>query len=279
MDTTFDDVDIGARPAADRKLGDEWLDWDGLSSPEESDIDEDPSVFSKLAASALLMWIASFQLAWYMMKPRIEQLSLLASQFLDRSIVILISLTLIACAAEVVLLLGFRRSLFPYLLTERLLLSLLPEATWLGKKYGISRDRVSNSFIKVHNLLLKSHKKTVDTSRLLVLLPRCLRKEIRRMIVERTEGMDARVITAGGGEDARKAIKEFRPSLIVAIACERDLVSGIKDVAKKIPVLAVTNRRPEGPCKNTCIHEIQLEEALSFIEHNNGFRKEPSGIL
>ena len=238
MDTTFDDVDIEPRPATDRKLGDEWLDWDGLSSPEESDIDEDPSIFSKLAASALLMWIASFQLAWYMMKPRIEQLSVFASQFLDWSVLMLISLILIVCAAEAVLLVGFRRSLFPYTLAEGLLLSLLPEATWLGKKYGISRDRVSNSFIKVHNLLLKSHKKTVDASRLLVLLPRCLRKEIRRMIVERTEGMDARVVTAGGGEDARKAIKEFRPTFIVAIACERDLVSGIKDVAKKIPLLA-----------------------------------------
>lgn len=279
MDTTFDNVDIGHRPATDRKLGDEWLDWDGLSDTEESDIDENPSVFSKLAAGALLMWLASFQLAWYMMKPRIEQLSPFASQFLDWSVLALTLLILVVGTAEVALLLGFRRSLFSYGLSERLLLSLLPEATWLGKRYGISRDKVSNSFIKVHNLLLKSHKKTIDASRILVLLPRCLRKEIRKMIAARTEGMDAKVLTVGGGEDARKAIKEFRPSLIVAIACERDLVSGIRDVAKKIPVLAVTNRRPEGPCKNTCLHEDQFEEAFSFIQHNNVFGKQPPGIL
>jgi hypothetical protein len=42
-------------------------------------------------------------------------------------------------------------------------------------------------------------------------------------------------------------------------------MSGIKDVAEKVPVLAVTNRRPEGPCKNTDIRMADLEEALAFI--------------
>jgi hypothetical protein len=51
----------------------------------------------------------------------------------------------------------------------------------------------------------------------------------------------------------------------LALACERDLMSGIKDIAEKIPVLAIPNKRPEGPCKNTHVSLRELEEALKFI--------------
>jgi uncharacterized protein len=261
--------DTGTSTSNDRKLGNEWIDWDGHEDPSTADVNEHPAVFSKLAAGALLMWMASFQLAWYMMRPRVEQFSPFASQFLDWSLVGLISTVLVITVVEVIMLLGFKRTFFPYRWSESLLLSLLPEATWLGRKYGISRDRVSNSFIKVHNLLLRSHGGAVDTSRPLILLPRCLKKDVRRMVIDRIEGMDAKVVTAGGGEDARNAIREFQPSVIVAIACERDLVSGMKDVAKKIPVLAITNRRPEGPCKNTFLNDEQLEEAVAFLANES----------
>jgi hypothetical protein len=51
----------------------------------------------------------------------------------------------------------------------------------------------------------------------------------------------------------------------LALACERDLMSGLKDIAEKIPVIAIPNKRPEGPCKNTHISVRELDEALKFI--------------
>jgi hypothetical protein len=36
-------------------------------------------------------------------------------------------------------------------------------------------------------------------------------------------------------------------------------------VAEKVPVLAIPNKRPEGPCKNTNLQLDALDEALSFL--------------
>jgi hypothetical protein len=59
----------------------------------------------------------------------------------------------------------------------------------------------------------------------------------------------------------------MRPQAIIAVACERDLVSGLQDVAPKIPVFAIPNKRPEGPCKNTFINIEELEASIKdFLE-------------
>ena len=50
--------------------------------------------------------------------------------------------------------------------------------------------------------------------------------------------------------------------MIIAIACERDLLSGFKDVNTHIPVIGFPNRRPEGPCKNTCVDLDRIEDAV-----------------
>ncbi len=83
--------------------------------------------------------------------------------------------------------------------------------------------------------------------------------------MNRLKGRDYKVFTAAGGEEARVAIRQYRPTTILAIACERDLMGGIKDVADKIPVIAVPNKRPEGPCKNTDFALNELDEALETL--------------
>ena len=83
--------------------------------------------------------------------------------------------------------------------------------------------------------------------------------------MNRVNGNGFKVVTAGGGEQAREAIKQYRPTFILALACERDLMSGILDIAEKIPVLAIPNKRPEGPCKNTEVYLDELDETLRFI--------------
>ena len=249
----------------DRRLGDEWLDWKGSKSPHEDEIDEKLSTFLTLAAGSVLIFMACLRFGWYLTKPRIDQLSPLLSRFIGWSAFVLVLIVLIMAALETTLLLKFRKSVFPYIWAEKLLLSLLSKSIWLGGKLGISRDRVGNSFIKAHNLIVKSHARRLNVETLLILLPRCLEKEAKRQVIERVNGKAVQVVTAAGGEEARKAIKEHKPSLILAVACERDLISGIRDVAERIPVLAIPNKRPEGPCKNTHLRLDALDDALKFI--------------
>jgi len=267
------EAESDSRPkTGDRRLGDEWLDWNGSSDPRESDIDERLRTFLTLAGSAVLIMLAALELGWYLAKPRIEQISVPLSHILEWSAVSLIVLFFLLAGLETLLLLKFRKSLMPYTWAEKLLLWLLSKAVWLGAKFGISRDRVGSSFIKAHNLMLKSHAGEVRADTFLILLPRCLEKNARRQVVERANGRAVQVVTAAGGEEARKAIRQYKPSLILAIACERDLISGIRDVAEKIPVLAVPNKRPEGPCKNTRVYLQDLDEALKFIETKAGIK-------
>lgn len=61
------------------------------------------------------------------------------------------------------------------------------------------------------------------------------------------------VFVATRGQLARRVIRERRPRAVVAVACERDMVSGLHDVAGKVPVLGLTLTLtlPNGPCKDT----------------------------
>jgi hypothetical protein len=61
---------------------------------------------------------------------------------------------------------------------------------------------------------------------------------------------------------ARLEIEKMKPRAILTMACERDLVSGILDVAAEIPVIAIPNRRPLGPCKNTEVDPAEVEDAV-----------------
>ena len=59
------------------------------------------------------------------------------------------------------------------------------------------------------------------------------------------------VTLATGGTSARKAVRDLKPGLVVAVACERDLSSGIMDV-RGLPVYGIINERPNGPQGYPC---------------------------
>jgi hypothetical protein len=69
---------------------------------------------------------------------------------------------------------------------------------------------------------------------------------------------------ATGGTLARQIVKDIRPKAVVAIACERDLVSGMQDIAP-MPVLGLLNERPNGPCFNTSVDLTALQKVLQLI--------------
>ncbi|HUI67926.1 MAG TPA: DUF116 domain-containing protein [Nitrospirota bacterium] len=247
----------------DRKLGDEWMDWKGDSR--ECEINENLSTFLSLALGVLIMFIMLLLLGWFMVKPRFQQMNPLLATGAGWVLAGFMACLVISAILEGVLLRTFKKSLFPYGWIERLVVSLLPKTIWLGKKFGISKDRIGNSFIKMHNFITMSFVGKLNVGRVLILLPRCLKREARERLMNRLNGGDYKVYTAAGGEEAREAIRQYRPTTILAIACERDLMGGIKDVADKIPVIAVPNKRPEGPCKNTDFILSELDEALRAL--------------
>ena len=84
------------------------------------------------------------------------------------------------------------------------------------------------------------------------------------MSLQEKYGVDLSIAT--GGTLARKVIVDKKPTVMVAVACERDLCSGIQD-AYPIPVFGILNQRPHGPCINTCVDLERLEKAVQYISN------------
>ncbi len=63
---------------------------------------------------------------------------------------------------------------------------------------------------------------------------------------------------ATGGTLARRIVVEKKPDIIIGVACERDLTSGIQD-SYPIPVYGIFNKRPNGPCFDTDV-DLELVE-------------------
>jgi hypothetical protein len=249
-------------PLTDRKLGDEWMEWDGM--PEE-EINEPEGRFILLTSLVWVLFTTLMVLGGYLAAPRVRQWSPTIQVVVEVAFFALLGGGLILYSVIMLEVLTERVAVLPYTWSERMMLWLLPKAIWFGEKMGISRDRVGNSFVKVNNALTRSYAKRINRAKLLILLPRCLNRDTRRDILTLLSGQPYSLATVGGGEEARKAIRDARPSFIIAVACERDLVSGIRDVALHIPVIGVPNKRPEGPCKNTYIDMEDFRRALRFF--------------
>ncbi len=158
----------------------------------------------------------------------------------------------------------------------------LPLMEMLGNAVGISKEKVRHSFIRVNNELVRSEARRYSPKDVLILLPHCLQKTLcsRRLnniencrrcgecpidgLLGLGEKYGVHVAVATGGTVARRIIVDCRPKCILAVACERDLASGIQD-AFPIPVYGVLNERPHGPCRDTLVSLEQLEEALLFF--------------
>ena len=70
-------------------------------------------------------------------------------------------------------------------------------------------------------------------------------------------------------EDAVKSCikKGKKPKAIIAVACERDLTSGIQDVFP-LPGIGVLNERPFGPCFNTRVDISKVEDTIKYFLKN-----------
>jgi len=252
----------------DRKLGDEWVDWGGESEEKNGEIEESKATFLKYASIGTVLIVAGLLFTWYMIIPRLDQFTPILTMLIGGVIFIFSAIIFLMLVSITVTVLTEKGYLLSCIKESFFFSYLVPLSVRLGKRFGISRDRMGNSLIKASNIIVNAKSKNragnlkIEPNKLLVLLPRCLSKENRKTITEIVGENNIISYTATGGSSARLTIKEMKPKAIIAVACERDLVSGLQDVAPKIPVIAIPNKRPEGPCKNTFINTEELTAAI-----------------
>lgn len=161
---------------------------------------------------------------------------------------------------------------------------LFPLLVITGKLFGIGKDQVRRSFVVVNNQLVLNEAKIIKPEKLLILLPHCLQNHectVRitsdiencqfcgkcriKDLVKLSRKYQIAISVATGGTLARRIVIEKRPDIIIAVACERDLASGIQD-SYPIPVFGVLNRRPFGPCYDTDVDIDMVEKGIrSFL--------------
>jgi hypothetical protein len=157
---------------------------------------------------------------------------------------------------------------------------LFPLLVGVGKCLGISKTEIRRSFVAINNRLVLAEARKVRPSKLLILLPHCLQNHectVRitgnvenckacgkckiKDLVALSEKYHVSMSVATGGTLARRIVVEKKPDVIIGVACERDLTSGIQD-SYPIPVYGILNRRPFGPCYDTDVDLDLVERGL-----------------
>ncbi|QDR80675.1 DUF116 domain-containing protein [Sporomusa termitida] len=234
--------------------------------------------------SLLLAVISSYGL-WVVSLPGLTNISSYLPLLLGTLLAAVILAAVCGVAGILLAILGFRTlGIFQGLAWSAINL-LFPIAICLGKLFDVDKERIERSFIEVSNHLIKQKNIKVQPSKLLIMTPHCLQQEacphkITRDVsnchhcgqcqigdlVTLANRYGAHLAVVTGGTLARKVIKSIRPHAVLAIACERDLTSGIQDVFP-LPVIGVLNSRPFGPCCNTRVDLKKVEEVIqSFIK-------------
>ncbi len=247
---------------SDRKLGDEWKDWDGSNTIDSS---AGKRLFFALSGGVLLLLSGACFFGWYLIAPRL-------AQWHYRLPAILLGLVIIFLAMQVLLLgvvalaLLFHTPLPRWLSTtaQIVLASVEGAVSSLGTMLTINSDRIAHSFVLIHNALIRSNNHPILPNKILILLPRCLTKEQLQQANTLSKEYGVNIAVVAGGELARQRIKEHQPKAVIGVACERDLLSGILDVHGKLCILGIPNTRPYGPCKDTLIDLQELRKAIEF---------------
>lgn len=156
-----------------------------------------------------------------------------------------------------------------------------PFLMFCGSFLKKKKEKFQGLIISMNNNLVRAE--GPRTKKILLLLPHCLqidectirlthninncercgRCEIKDLIGIAEEN-SLSLFVATGGTLARRIVKDIRPEAIVAVACERDLSSGIVDTYP-LPVIGIPNERPFGPCFNTQVDLAKVKEAILFL--------------
>ena len=142
---------------------------------------------------------------------------------------------------------------------------------------------LDRAVIGLNNLSVKGRRTRVKPGEILLLLPSCLQAagckqnvvgdlaECRRCgrckigpVLDLADRLGVAVAIAKGGRVAVQLARQPRVKAIVAVACEKELRSGIFACLPKA-VIAVRNERPNGPCNETDVDVQEVERALKWL--------------
>ncbi len=241
------------------------------------------NLFLVLSTITLILMMIVTTLLWWFVSPQLHEisvvlagLSLTALRVFFFVLVLGTILVLIISYTETNLLVA-RFAIRAYIKI------IYPVTLLFGRLLGISIEKIRESFVSVNNSFVNAIHRQFKPSELLILLPHCLQHidcDIRittdinkcnkcgkcdiAKLCEISERYKINMSIATGGTLARKIIIENRPKFIIAVACDRDLVEGLREVFP-IPVYGVLNLRPEGPCVNTRVMTEKIEAALNAL--------------
>lgn len=144
-------------------------------------------------------------------------------------------------------------------------------------------DERRRRLIQKNNKKVEASPPSLEGEELLVLVPHCLQwsecpykityhvencrqcgKCVICSLLDLQKKFHFHLQVATGGGFAREVIKNLRPKGVVALACERDLESGIHDI-RAVPIYGVLISRPNTPCFNTHVSPDRVEEALHIM--------------
>ncbi len=149
------------------------------------------------------------------------------------------------------------------------------------------KNEIRRVYIQANNAYILSRNLRFSAEKILIILPHCLQNShCGFRLVNGLEGCrqcsacnigdikellkqyGIRVQIATGGTAARKIIHDMKPEFVIAVACERDLSSGLMDVSE-LPIYGILNQRPKGPCKDTLVDVNNLREAIRRFVNTN----------
>ena len=240
-------------------------------------------LFLGLLLSATALWAVVLYALWYIMQPGLRTLQPWLPAVVGGVFAVLVGLVLLGIL-NIVLAINNRPFVRVFQKQSYALINaLFPWSVRLGKLFGITRRQLEGSFIAVSNLLFSRQQIRVPADRLLVVTPHCLQlatcpRKITRdphnckqcggcdigALVALADEMGFHFFVATGGTLARQIVYTTKPQAVLAIACERDLMSGIQDVYP-LPAVGVLNIRPNGPCFNTHVDVEAVRRELEKI--------------
>jgi hypothetical protein len=137
--------------------------------------------------------------------------------------------------------------------------------------------------IRWNNALTRLRRVRVPPAGILVILPHCLQRTGcgRPVVADPSAcarcggcGIGAlrdacaeRGVTLGvaaGGRQALERVRAPEVRAVVAVACDKELLDGIRAAFPK-PLLAIPNAQPHGPCRDTTVSLDAVTEAIDAL--------------
>lgn len=247
---------------------------------------------NRVISKGLFLWLSTLSLIllmvivtglWYFISPRLHEFNQ-ALPFVLLSALRIFFLILVIGTILVFLTSVFEKNFLIANFAVKLFIRFMyPICIFVGKIFRIRKEKIGESFVSVNDSLIKALNPKYNASDVLILLPHCLQDTscpIRITVIpgnckrcgkcnigdisKLAEEFGVDIAIATGGTLARRIVLKKRPKLIIAVACYRDLVSGIQD-AFPIKTFGILNIRPQGPCINTKVDVQTIREALNKI--------------